>query len=54
MNEKTGSNGDHGRSSASGTLGEAVKGISEKVYGVARDAAPIAWWLGGLVAASSD
>jgi hypothetical protein len=38
MNDKTGSNGDDGSLSGGGTLGETVKGISEKLGGVARDA----------------
>jgi hypothetical protein len=38
MNDKTGSSGDDGSLSGGG-IGEAVKGISEKLGGVARDAA---------------
>jgi len=38
MNDKTGPNGDYAGPSAGGTLGETVKGISEKLGGVARDA----------------
>jgi hypothetical protein len=39
MNDKTVSDGDSGSLSSGGMIGEAVKGISEKLGGVARDAA---------------